>query len=294
LVGCSFFGCCAALGGIVSYEIRPSEANPAVTRFNDANLVLVEGSSSATPDLVVFLSGTGGKPLNNQALMQVVADQGYRVIGLSYNDSPAVVQLCAADPSPACSAAVREKRIYGRNSTSLVQNSVDESIVARLVSLITYLGAQHPEQHWTEYLFDAAPRWSHILVSGLSQGAGMAAYIAKRTRVARVVLFSSPWDYYGRSRAPAPWLFEPSATPPELWFAEYHRREPTAALLRAAYRALNIPPAHVRVFDLDMPSQLQTGSGNPYHVSTTKQLGYADEWRLLYGAPGPPGGGKTR
>jgi len=37
------------------------------------------------------------------------------------------------------------------------------------------------------------------------------AIVEERNRVARVILFSSPWDYYGRNRQIAPWVLDPSA-----------------------------------------------------------------------------------
>jgi hypothetical protein len=125
--------------------------------------------------------------------------------------------------------------------------------------------------------------WSRIVVSGLSQGAGMAAYIAKRTLVARVVLFSSPWDYERASQQLAHWIGEPSTTPPDRWFAEYHRRENTAALLVRSYKVLQIPADHVRIFDLGLPKDMKTKSDNPYHVSTVRKADYESEWQFLYG-----------
>ena len=113
----------------------------------------------------------------------------------------------------------------------------------------------------------------------------MAAYIAQREQVARVVLFSSPWDYSLESRSLAPWIGEPSVTPPERWFAEYHRRENTAGLIAQAYAVLHIPPAHIRIFDLDLPANHGHRSDNPYHGSTAHAPGYAPEWRFLFGSP---------
>jgi hypothetical protein len=76
---------------------------------------------------------------------------------------------------------------------------------------------------------------------------------------------------------------EPSATPPERWFAEFHRREKTAALIAQAYQALQIPPNHIRVFALDLPSGFKVRGDNPYHSSTIKVAGYAPEWEFLFG-----------
>ena len=52
-----------------------------------------------------------------------------------------------------------------------------ESIVARLVAALRALDRQAPREGWGAYLDGDQPRWDRILVSGLSQGAGMAAFI---------------------------------------------------------------------------------------------------------------------
>ncbi len=56
-------------------------------------------------------------------------------------------------------------------------------------------------------LENGAPKWGRIVLAGQSQGAGMAAFIAKRQAAARVILFSSPWDFVvsdGNARRLAP------------------------------------------------------------------------------------------
>ena len=256
--------------------IKPSQTDPSIRRFDENHYVVFDPATSAHGELVVFMPGTGGKPTSAARLLRVVATEGYRVIGLEYDDEPAVVQVCPRSPSPSCSGEFRRERIFGNGA---------ESIVNRLSKLLEYLDRQHPDDQWASYLRGGGvPDWSRIVVSGLSQGAGMAAYIAKRESVARVVLFSSPWDYYGSSQAPAPWLYEPSATPPERWFAEYHKRENTAALLARAYKVLQIPSENVLIFDLPLTPAMNRGrSNNPFHASTIRVPGYEPQWRLLFG-----------
>jgi hypothetical protein len=270
-------------GSPTVYEIKPSDTDPHIRQFDDPNYVVADLQDKSPAQLAVFLSGTHGKPSNARLLLHVIAEQGYRVIGLTYNDDPAVVEVCARNPSPACSGKFREKRIFGTGVASPVQNSEAESIVARLVSLIRYLAQNHPDETWGDYLLGNEPNWSRIVVSGLSQGAGMAAFIAKREKVARVVLFSSPWDYQKSSQRLAPWIAEPSATPVDRWFAEFHRRENTAALIAQAYRVLNIPPEHIRIFDRDLPKDSPIHGDNPYHPSVIRVPEYAEDWRFLYG-----------
>jgi hypothetical protein len=273
----------AHAGNVITQEIRASETDPSITRFNEPSVIVFDEETPAESPLVVFMPGTGGKPSNAMYFLRVVAQQGYRVIGLEYNDEPAVIQECPRSPDPACSANFRERRIFGGNRRSPVENTQAETIVNRLVKLLSYLQEHDQARHWDGYLLEGEPNWSRIVVSGLSQGAGMAAYIAKRKLVARVVLFSSPWDYLRPSQQLAPWIGEPSATPPDRWFAEYHRRENTAALIARAYQVLRIPNGNIRVFDLDLPKDMKFKSENPYHGSTVRVPAYAPEWQFLFG-----------
>jgi hypothetical protein len=271
----------------MAHAVRASEADPAVKAFDDTSLALANSPAADAP-LALFLPGTGGKPVNALALLHVIADQGYRVIGLSYDDTPAVAQVCPGDPDPDCSAAFREMRVYGTGNSRKISNPPAEAIVARLVALLRKLDRDVPGEGWGRYLDGSQPRWDRMIVSGLSQGAGMAAFIAKQHTVRRVVLFSSPWDTTGADRRPAAWLSTRSATPPERWYAEYHVRENTAPLIIAAYSALAIPHANIRAFALDLPhpddgSRPSNQNPNPYHGSTIHDARYADQWRAMYG-----------
>jgi hypothetical protein len=267
----------------VVYVVKPSQTDPSIQHFDEDHYVVFDPAENAHGELVVFLPGTDGKPAGAARLMHVVASQGYRVIGLEYDDEPAVVKTCPRDPSPECSGEFRRERIFGNATSHFVRNPPAETIVNRLVKLLEYLDREHPQEQWGSYLRDGAPDWGRIVVSGLSQGAGMAAYIAKRESVARVVLFSSPWDYYGSGETLAPWLKGASATPPERWFAEYHKREHTARLIVRAYKALGIPPDNILVFDLDIPRDMHPRSDNPFHTTTIKLPGYEAQWRVLFG-----------
>ena len=273
------------------YEIRPSAVDPTNTRFDEPHLVVFDRAARADAPLLLFLPGTGGRPQNTSAFAVVAARQGYRFVGLEYVDEPAVAQICPRNPEPACSENVRRKRIYGDDVTPLVDDKAEESIVARLSGLLTALDHAHPDEGWARYLKDGRPDWTRIAVSGLSQGAGMAAYIAQRTLVDRVVLFSSPWDNFGRAHTLAPWVERGhGATPADRWFGAYHKKEATADIIARAYAALGIPREHVHVLTLE-PARMV--SGNPYHPSVvgngaTPRLpdgtpAYADEWRAMLG-----------
>lgn len=271
---------------ILQYQILPSEADPSITRFNETNIVLFNRAAGPQAPLVVFLPGTGGAPKYTEFLSHVVAELGYNVIGLEYNSLPFGNQVCVRVADPECLGKFREKRTFGTNVTDLIDDRPEESIRTRLVKLLQYLDRRHPEQGWSAYLQDGEPRWDRLVVSGLSQGAGMAAYIAKLKRVERVVLFSSPWDNVHTTKQPSPWLYNDSKTPLEHWFAEYHARESTVDLIVPAYQALAIPQNHILVFNLDMPPGKNVGE-NPFHGSTVHLRGYIPRWRFMFGHPCP-------
>jgi predicted esterase len=290
----------ASSGALVIYRIAPSSIDSSVHRFDAPNLVVFDRTVAPDAPLLLFLPGTGGRPDNTSDFAAVAARQGYRVVGLAYVDEPAVQQLCPREPDPDCAEKVRRKRIYGDDVTGLIDDRPNESIVSRLTALLVALDRAHPAEGWSRYLSDGKPDWTRIAVSGLSQGAGMAAYIAQRTGVARVILFSSPWDNYGRLRTLAPWVRRGhGATPAERWYAAYHRNENTADLIGRAYAALQIPHDHIHVFSLEPARRV---SANPYHPSVvgnaaTPRLAdgtpaYADEWRAMlgeyHGARTPP------
>lgn len=282
----------AADSALVERMVKPSAIDPLVKQFDDANIIVTPKHAAADAPLVIFMPGTNGKPRGVIDLLRDVARQGYRVIGLEYDDDPAVVQVCPRDADPDCSAKFREMRISGSGpGVAGVHNPVAESVAARIVAVVKALVTAEPNAGWAGYLDGSQPRWDRIVVSGQSQGAGMAAYIAQQHVVRRVVLFSSPWDFTLPGRKLARWIGQPSATPAVRWFAEYHKRELTADLLAQSYKVLRIPPDHVIVFDRDLPVGMGANSPNPYHGSTVRDTGYAPQWRALYGQPSDPVGG---
>ncbi len=267
-----------------TYKVSPTVANPAVTHYTDPSFVIFDKTKAANTPLAVFLPGTDGKPRRARGLLRVVARQGYRAVSLKYNDTPAVDQVCPKDSDVGCAEAFRRMRVYGVGPSRDVSNSIAESIVDRLTSLLKALDRLHPDEKWGGYLRDDGPNWERVVISGISQGAGMAAYIAKTNAVARVVLFSGPWDVAGPQRSPAPWLRMPSMTPPDRWFAGHSRRENKAGALARAYDALAIPADHIQIFDLELPlSSPQAKEEYTYHTVTIRDERYSPKWRALFG-----------
>ena len=278
---------------LVHYLITPQSTDSSLHRFNDPHYIVFERGVKANAPLLVFLPGTGGKPERTSDFANTAARQGYRAIGLSYVDEPAVAAICPRDPDPKCSEKVRQKRTYGDDVTRAIDDRREESIVSRLVKLLTVLQREHPTEGWADYLENGQPKWGRLALSGLSQGAGMAAFIAQKKSVARVILFSIPWDNYGPQRTLAPWVVAGhGATPGERWYGAYHEKEPMAATIARAYKALSVSPAQTRVFTL-MPAATLPNGEPAYHASgvgngaTPRKAdgtpAYLDDWRFLLG-----------
>lgn len=240
---------------LVVHTLSPDQVDPAVTRFlRDSYAFLDRRRIAAEAPLFVYLVGTHGAPDDAKLVPLTAAGLGYRVVNLMYDDVPATAQACDRDPDPTCSERLRQKRIYGDDVSRDIDDRPEEAVVRRLTRVLQALTAQHPDEGWGRYLEGGELDWSRLALSGHSQGAGVAAFIAKKHAVARVVLFSSPWDYYyapGGARMPAPWLSWPSATPADRWWGLYHAKEPTAREIQVAFEALKIPPAHIATVSLE-------------------------------------------
>jgi hypothetical protein len=252
----------------VVHLISPGEADPRVKRFLANNLALFKNGVAKDANLLVFFPPTGGTPANSWPFLQVAAKVGYRVIGLEYDNATSVPLVCGKSPDPSCSDHFRQKRVFGNDDMQDIDDLPAESIVTRLTKLLEYLDAHHHDEGWGRYLAKDGPKWSRTALAGHSQGGGMAPFIAKKYKVARVIILSGAWDRVEATKEWAPWITAPSATPLNRWYAAYHQKESRAEAMKAAYIALKIPPSPVLV----MTREPRTGSGmNPradlYHGS---------------------------
>ena len=202
-----FILCGIAEGGVdtgnkVVYTVAPKETDKNIQHFLNENWIIYKQPAAVTANLFLFLPGTS-VPIPTQeslfsgmqSFLGVAADAGYRVIALQYDNDPSIMQICSLNNDPSCSENFRVKRIFGDNVTPMIKDAPAESIVNRLTKLLQFLDKHYPKEGWGSYLTNGVLIWKRIAVAGFSQGAGMAAFIAKRQEVARVVLFSGPEDY---------------------------------------------------------------------------------------------------
>ncbi len=188
---------------------------------------------------VVFMPGSGLTPGDYLTIVEAAAQQGQVAIGLAYvNDRP-VNSLCT-DFRSTCHGDLRQELSFGTDSSDLVEVSPAESIAGRLAALLAHLQAEEPLVDWGSLLTqDGQPDWSKMTLSGHSQGAGHAAYIAQQTPVFRVVMLSGT--------EPAFWTAANDITPRGAFYGFAHLQEVAYNGIALSWAFLQIPgqPAEV-------------------------------------------------
>jgi hypothetical protein len=136
----------------------------------------------------VHLTGTGGRPyygksgrFTNKVWDTELMGQGYIVIDLAYDNAVSLAESCNLDGPGAemnnCAGDIAAEVITGVDTTPLRNGDVPNSITFRTRALLDYMadnGFLLPNSY-KKWQGD----WSLLSVSGHSQGAGHAYYIAK-------------------------------------------------------------------------------------------------------------------
>jgi hypothetical protein len=264
---------------VVQLKIKPSKTDPTIRVFNSPHLVLYDPSIKQG-NLLLFLTGTNGEAEKGPTDFFAASIQlGYRVISLCYIDTPAVSNTCIGrnlNEDDNCAEEFRIKRIYGENTSPLISDSPQDAIINRFTKLLLYLSDSDKKGNWGMYLENGAPKWDKIALVGQSQGGGMAAFIAKRVLVARVVSFSGGWDHSAKNKI-AKWYFQKSITPPERWYGTYNIAEPAAKTIALTYKAMAIPDDHIYILNLEVRP------GKKAHVEGINNIAYKRQWIELIG-----------
>ena len=231
----------------VLYLVRPHDTDPAIDHFLKDHYAIFYRSAKQNGLLFVFFPGTYGQPHGYQLLLDEAARAGYKAVGLEYPDAnsdpraSAVAQICARIADPDCPASVRRARLSGGTAPGGTSVTPANSILNRLASLLRYLDREHPADGWGAFLRGTSLAWDRMAAGGHSQGAGMAAFLAKEHLVARVALWSGPFDYLPALGRFPPWMETASATPLGRWYGMVHADEPGESTLIAGWRVLGLP-----------------------------------------------------
>lgn len=213
-------------GGLVAYDVRPRDTDPAIHLFDQAHRVFLDAAAKPRGQLLLFLPGTGATTHDQEEFGRTAAGLGYHVVYLMYpNDVPAAV--CQDDEDEGCFEKFRREIIAGGDLDPRVAVDRANSIENRFLRLLRWLAANRAEEGWQNFLAEDGVVWSNIVLAGHSQGGGHAQLMAKDHAVARVVVLGSPKDYDRRHGRPAAW-YGGGATPARRMFAFVHEQDTQA------------------------------------------------------------------
>lgn len=259
-----------ALAGIA---ILPSRTDPAIQAYNFAHYLHVDrdivlrgarDKPAARGELLVWLTGTGGRGRGAGEFCRLAAGQGYHVLKVMYpTDVPATV--CKRDPDPAAFERFRTCLIAGGRCAQITVDRVD-SIEHRLIQLLQLLAKTRAREQWGQFLQpDGRLRWEKIVPAGQSQGGGHAFLIGMQHRVARVIGTGAPKDWSPHLPGPAPWLLGPSATPKDRFFSFNHAQDQQGATPDQQWQILRAFDPAAKVVSIDSPQPLDAKAR---HLST--------------------------
>ena len=185
-------------------------------------------------ELLLWITGTGGKGHDAQGFSSLAADLGYHVVTLMFpDDIPA--SACANDSDPKSFEAFRMAVIQGGHATyqdGRKEISVErsESIENRLIKLLQHLQKNRPKENWRNFLAKTARS------NGGSIAVAAGSITGRRTRSPdrnqtpgrpRFVLSLLRRKITARdSNAPAAWYGDASATLKGRFFAFNHHQDP--------------------------------------------------------------------
>lgn len=237
-------------------------------------------------ELFVWLSGSGAEPYMYDWMLNVAASDGYLAVSLAYDNETTVAEVCGqasgacSDENPDCEGLAREEMIYGVDVSPCFETTPDNAIEHRILRLVQFGIEQMPDAGLERYLSADGESldWTHIAIGGWSQGAGHSGILARDHEVARAWYASKGADsahchvvhaddptvcdangdgYYGEDdldevMVPAPWAYDPRATPGERQFGVYHQLESSAAFTDEVFAAFGMAGADAPVVPDDL------------------------------------------
>ena len=198
-----------------AHRVPADLTDPEITgdRAGQPNRVWAPAAASRRGVLLVRFPGSDGSTGASDLMAERLATDGFHVISLAYD--PGGVSLRATctyarvEADPDCALKFRGERFYGGGYDSpFIGVDRAHSVMNRLIKLLGHLERTHADEGWGRFVsrrpsavYDGAkPRFDRIMVSGHSQGAGMALFTARERRVLAVGMFGGANDYAVRAR----------------------------------------------------------------------------------------------
>jgi hypothetical protein len=281
---------------LIRHDLRPRDTDPAIDRWPDNHIAIVDGRVASQGKLFLFLPGGNGTPSSIVDMLNEAASHGFHTLGLTFATDELVGDDCPNDPDPGCAGKHRTEVIEGEDlSPHLVVNKAN-SIENRVSKALAHLHKTWPNEGWGAFIDGSSARWPLVIAGGRSLGGAVSARIAQLRPLYRAEIHSAPGDRLANDD-PAPWLREPSKTPPDRIYAFVHTGDPEYQDFVRNLMALGLPGMATSVDNAQPPygnAHILISSasvGNP-HGSTTAGSGsprtgnswrYAPVWRYMMG-----------
>lgn len=214
-----------ALAASQVIEVNPSSLQPSARQYKGPHFAL---SSDKKPNglLLITLGGTNSLPRDMLDLAEEAGKLGYQSIGIDYINGPpdgSISTGCRESKDPDCFDKFRREVVRGEALSPLVKVGPQDSIEARITSLLRHLNKVDPAR-WGKFLKEGEVDWGKVVVAGHSQGSGHAAFLAKAHEMKGVVLLAGPQDSFADGRTAA-WLHQPSRTPSDRFYSFLHKKD---------------------------------------------------------------------
>lgn len=209
-------------GQMIEHIIQPSQTDTGITGNNVDHHCYLNTIRVPENKLLIFFPGTNAKPWDYRLFQKTAADQGYHVIGLSYENLKSInINVCPATQDSTCHARARKEVWFGEDSHDSLNIDYPNSVLNRIQKLLKFLSTEFPSENWDQYLInDTLVKWERVVLSGHSQGAGNATFGSKYFKVDRVIMFSwIDWMWPGKN---PDWISAPGLTPDSSYYGFIH------------------------------------------------------------------------
>ena len=270
---------------LYTLNFKANEADPAAKTRLGVQPAYLDTRVTPRGLLVVYLHGAGDpSTCGSTAHEQEIASLGFHVLGPCYSSNYGIGN-CGADIE-----GCRLEAFDGQDHHPFIDITPPESIETRVVKGLTYLQTKNPKGDWTYYLDGAKPRWSKIIISGISHGASTSGVIGLHRSTDRVVMLSGPLD------TDQAWLKKPPLTPAARYFGFTHTADPQHPGHLAAFESLGLAGKPISVDGATPPyggthrlessaptadghSSVQAGGSSP---KMGAEYVFAPVWSYLY------------
>ena len=275
---------------LYAFDFSADEADPEASQSLGDQLAELDTRVAPLGKLVVFLHGAGDAAparCGSSAHGELLAGLGFHVFQPCYNSYYGVGN-CGQDIG-----GCRLEAFEGIDHHAFIAIAPPDAIERRVVQGLMHLQAINPEGDWQFFLDGDQPRWSQIIISGISHGASSAGVIGMHRLVHRVVMLSGPLD------SDQAWLEGEPATPRERFWGFSHTTDDqhsghleafeTLELLGAATSIDGMTPPYGGSHRLISSAATGDGHGSTQAGGSSPQAGdeylFAPVWRQLYVEP---------